>query len=115
MSHLHEILSPQSQEQVHPLVLVVEDHDDTREMLQLLLGVFGCGVVTAADGGMALRVAEQFHPDLILMDMKIPVFDGLTVTRRIRASPTLNQVPIVAVSGLAAPKDRAAARDAGCD
>jgi two-component system, cell cycle response regulator DivK len=114
MSNLHKTLSPEPQEQAHPLVLVVEDHDDTREMLQLLLEIFGCRVVTAENGVKALSLADQVHPDLILMDLQIPLLDGFTVTRRIRASATLNHVPIVAVTGLATPKDRAAARDAGC-
>ena len=114
MTNVHETFSPESQEQTPPLVLVVEDHDDTREMLQLLLEMFGCSVVTAENGIKALNVANEVHPDLILIDMQIPLLDGFAVTRRIRASATLNQVPIVAVSGLAAPKDHAAARDAGC-
>ena len=114
MSNPHETFSSKAQDQSHPLVLVVEDHDDTREMLELLLQVFGCSVVTAENGVKALTLAEQAHPDLILMDMRIPQLDGFTVTRRIRASATLNQVPIIAVTGLATPKDQAAARDAGC-
>jgi len=114
MSNLHETFSTKSHEQGHPLVLVVEDHDDTREMLQLLLEIFGCSVVTADDGVKALSLVDQVRPDLILMDMHLPMLDGFTVTRRIRASAMLNQVPIVAVTGLATPKDQAAARDAGC-
>ena len=114
MTNLHETCSPESQEQTHPLVLIVEDDDDTREMLQLLLEMFGCSVVTADNGIKALNLANEVHPDLILMDMQIPLLDGFAVTRLIRASATLNQVPVVAVSGFAAPKDHAAARDAGC-
>jgi two-component system, cell cycle response regulator DivK len=114
MSNLQDTFSPTSKKEAHPVVLVVEDHADTREMLQLLLEIYGCQVVAAEDGQEALSLAEQVHPDLILMDMKLPVLDGLTVTRRIRANATLNQVPIVAVTGLATPKDQAAARDAGC-
>jgi CheY-like chemotaxis protein len=113
MRTLPDTHSPESQEK-HPLVLVVEDHDDTREMLQLLLEIFGCHVVSAEDGEKALRLAEQIHPDLILMDMKLPVVDGLTVTRSIRASAKLNQVPIIALTGLTTPKAQAEARDAGC-
>jgi DNA-binding response OmpR family regulator len=60
-----------------PLVLVVEDHDDTRFMLEYLLGMRGCRVVVASDGEMAVHVAESEHPDLILMDATLPRLDGL--------------------------------------
>jgi CheY-like chemotaxis protein len=60
------------------VVLIVEDHDDTREMLQMLLNVFGCRVLAAANGDEAMTLAEEGHPDLILMDMKMPRLDGLT-------------------------------------
>src|ERR1044072_9815386 len=87
-----------------PVVLIVEDHDDTREMLQLLLGVFGCRVIPAHDGEEALSLAEKSIPDLILMDMRLPHLDGLSATRLIRSHPTLNEVPIIAVSGMATPQ-----------
>jgi len=98
-----------------PLVLVVEDHDDTREMLQLLLGVFGCRVVAAANGNEGMRLAEEILPDLILMDMKMPRLDGLAVTRMIRSHPTLKHVPIVAVTGIATPQFHIEALSAGCN
>lgn len=115
MSHLHDTVSPDAREQTHPLVLVVEDHDDTREMLELLLGIFGCRVIAAGNGEQAVTLAEQTHPDLILMDMNIPLLDGLTVTRIIRAQAALNRVPIVAVTGFDTPKHHAAALKAGCN
>src|ERR1041385_9143971 len=80
-----------------PVVLIVEDHDDTREMLQSVLGIFGCRVLAAANADEAMRLAEGILPDLILMDVKLPRLDGLTLTRIIRSHPTLGRVPIVAV------------------
>ena len=74
-----------------PVVLVVEDHDDTREMLQLLLGIFGCRVLAAANGDEAMSLAEEILPDLILMDMKMPRLDGLSLTRMMRRHPTLSR------------------------
>jgi len=99
----------------NPLILVVEDHDDTREMLQLLLGIFGCRVAAAANGYEGMRLAEQILPDLILMDIKMPRLDGLTVTRMIRSHPTLSKVPIVALSGIATPQFHMEALSAGCN
>src|SRR5215210_1396232 len=69
---------------VKPLVLVVEDHDDTRFLLTYLLGMWGCRVAIAEDGEMAVCLAEQTCPDLILMDASLPRLDGLAATRRIR-------------------------------
>ena len=98
-----------------PVVLIVEDHDDTREMLQLLLQVFGCRVIPAHDGEEALSLAEKSIPDLILMDMRMPHLDGLSVTRLIRSHPTLNQVPIIAVTGMVTPQFKIEVLRAGCN
>lgn len=98
-----------------PVVLVVEDHDDTREMLQLLLGIFGCRVLAAANGDEAMNLAEQILPDMILMDMKMPRLDGLSLTRIIRSHPALRNVPIVAVTGIATPQFHDEALSAGCN
>ena len=98
-----------------PVVLIVEDHDDTREMLQLLLQAFGCRVIPAHDGAEALSLAEKSIPDLILMDMRMPHLDGLSVTRLIRSHPTLNEVPIIAVTGMVTPQFQSDALSAGCN
>lgn len=98
---------------VKPLVLVVEDHDDTRFMLEYLLGMHGCQVVIAEDGEDAVRVAETKHPDLILMDATLPRLDGLAATRRIRELATLQDVPIVFLSGHAQPAFRDEALSTG--
>lgn len=100
---------------VKPLVLVVEDHDDTRFMLEYLLDRRGCQVVIAKDGEMAVRVAENTRPDLILMDATLPRLDGLAATRRIRELATLHDVPIVFLSGHAQQNFRDQALATGCN
>ena len=102
-------------EENYPVVLIADDHDDTREMLKTLLGMVGCHAIEAEDGERALDAAENVHPDLILLDMKMPRLDGLTVTRLIRSHPNLHEVPIVAVTGNAAPQFQAEALRAGCN
>jgi two-component system, cell cycle response regulator DivK len=99
----------------YPVVLIVDDHDDTREMLKTLLGMVGCHAIEAEDGEQALDAAENLHPDLILLDMKMPRLDGLTVTHLIRSHPNLHEVPIVAVTGNAKPQFQEEALRAGCN
>ncbi|HEX7330960.1 MAG TPA: response regulator [Pyrinomonadaceae bacterium] len=111
----HNILSPDLQDNNFPLVLIVEDHADTREMLRILLEMIGCRVIEAEDGEQAMSVAEKGHPDLILLDLKIPLLDGLTVTRLIRCHPVLNEVPIVLITGMATPQLHGEAFSAGCN
>lgn len=96
------------------LVLVVEDHDDTRFMLGMLLRMRGCAVVEAVDGETAIHVAERERPDLILMDASLPRLDGLAATRRLRRLAPLAGVPIIFLSGHAEPAFRAVAFEAGC-
>ena len=98
-----------------PLVLVVEDHGDTRLLLTYLLETGGCRVTVAADGEEAVRAAEGERPDLILMDATLPRLDGLAATRRMREAPALSDVPVVFLSGHAQDSFRAAALEAGGD
>jgi CheY-like chemotaxis protein len=122
-SNLHEpplrdqrnIFSQDLQDNKNPLVLIVEDHADTREMLRILLNMNGCRVIEAADGEQAMNVAEKGHPDLILLDVIIPRLDGLTVTRLIRSHPVLNKVPIVLMTGMVTPQLHREALSAGCN
>jgi len=107
--------SPDLQDNNNPVVLVVEDHADTREMLRILLNMTGCRVIEAEDGEQAMSVAENGHPDLILLDVKIPLLDGLTVTRLIRSHPVLNEVPIVLITGMDTPQLHREAFTAGCN
>lgn len=96
-----------------PLVLVVEDHEDTRVLLKIMLEMRGYSVSMAADGEEGLRLAQCERPHLVIMDATLPLLDGLTVTRRIRSDSELKCVPVVFLSGHAQPDFRAAALAAG--
>ena len=98
-----------------PTVLVVEDHDDTREMLCMLLEGWGLRVVEACDGLEAVEVAFREKPQLILMDSRLPFIDGLEATRRIREQGLWDQVKILALNGSGSPRYHADALAAGCD
>lgn len=84
---------------VQPLVLVVEDHEDTRFLLTYFLGVRDCRVMVAKDGEEAIRMAEETRPDLILMDISLPQLDGLAATQRLRGLAALQDVPVIFLSG----------------
>lgn len=80
-------------------VLIVEDYEDTREFMKILLESYGYKVIEAADGIEAIDRVRQHHPDLILMDISLPVVDGLTATRAIREFDEQSRtVPIIAVT-----------------
>jgi CheY-like chemotaxis protein len=98
-----------------PTVLVVEDHDDTREMLHTLLATWGCRVVEACNGLEAVEAATRERPEMILMDGSLPFLDGLAATRRIRENRLGDQVKILALDGWGTPSYHAAALAAGCD
>lgn len=95
-------------------VLVVEDLEDSRIPLLKLLELEGYNVSEAADGGQAVARAVETTPDLILMDLSLPVLDGLTAIKQIRDQPSLAQVPIIALSGHDLPDIQAEAEAAGC-
>lgn len=96
-------------------VLVAEDHEDTRQLIRLLLERRGFEVLEAANGEEAVRLAESACPDLVLLDGSLPRLDGLAVTRQLRERESATRVPIVFLSGHAEPMARAAAFAAGCD
>jgi two-component system, cell cycle response regulator DivK len=79
-------------------VLIVEDYDDTRNLMKFLIESYGYQVIEAADGIEAVDKVKQLHPDLILMDISLPVVDGLTATRFIRETDSSSNVPIIAVT-----------------
>lgn len=83
------------------LVLIVDDHPDTREMFKYLVVANGCQAVEAPDGEAAVRLAESLRPDLIIMDTNLPGVDGLVATERIRGIPHLQKVKIIFISGRA--------------
>ena len=109
----HSLRRTQSARQ--PTILVVEDHDDTREMLHMLLEMWGCRVVEARDGLEAVAAALRERPEMILMDGSLPLLDGLGATRRIRENGLRDQVKILALDGWNTPSYHAAALAAGCD
>jgi two-component system, cell cycle response regulator DivK len=81
-------------------VMVVDDYDDIRSMMKVMIELYGYEVVVARDGSEAVEAARQYHPDMILMDLAMPVMDGLTATRLIRQTDEkLARVPIVAITG----------------
>ena len=96
-------------------ILVVEDQEDNRQILRDLLGGAGYNLVEAADGEQALAAYAKQRPDLILMDIQLPVMDGYEATRRIRADPKLKAIPIIAVTSYALVGDEAKALAAGCN
>ena len=96
-------------------ILVVEDQADLRGILRDLLTGSGYEVVEAADGGEGVAKAKSERPDLILMDIQLPVLDGYETTRQIRADPNLKATPIIAVSSYAMKGDEEKARASGCD
>jgi len=96
-------------------ILIVEDHDDTREMLRTLFNIWGCRVVEACNGLEAVETASRERPALILMDGSLPFLDGLGATRLIREKAVLDKVKIVALNGWGSPSYDSAALAAGCD
>ena len=96
-------------------VMVVEDFEDNRFMMRRLLEMSGYRVVEAVNGQEAVEVAARERPDLILMDLSLPLLDGLAATRRIREQPALRAVPIVAVSAHDTADFHADALAAGCN
>jgi CheY-like chemotaxis protein len=96
-------------------VLVVDDYPDTVESLALLLGLWGCEVLTAFDGPGALSTALSERPDAVLLDVGMPGLDGFEVARRLRAHPATQKVLLVAVTACGQEGDRLRSRQAGFD
>ena len=96
-------------------ILVVEDQEDLRGVLRDLLTGSGYEMLEAPDGQAGVDKAKAEKPDLILMDIQMPVMDGYDASRLIKADPNLKSIPIVAVSSFAMKGDEEKARGAGCD
>jgi len=96
-------------------ILVVDDQEDLRGVLRDLLTGSGYTVIEAVDGAESVVKAASERPDLVLMDIQLPVLDGYDATRRIRALPGFAAIPIIAVSSFAMKGDEEKARAAGCD
>lgn len=96
-------------------ILIVEDNEMNRDMLSRRLQRAGFQVLIAVDGEMGVDVARTSAPDLILMDMSLPVVDGWEATRRLKADPALRHIPVIALTAHAMANDRDKALEAGCD
>ena len=96
-------------------ILVVEDHEDNRRIMHDLLTSSGYEVIEAVTGIEGVTAAETYRPDLILMDIQLPGIDGYEATRRIKANPSLQKVPIIVVTSYALSGDDVKAFEAGCD
>jgi two-component system cell cycle response regulator DivK len=96
-------------------ILLVEDNEMNRDMLSRRLQRRGYEVVIAVDGSQGLEMAQSETPDLILMDMSLPVLDGWEATRRLKAAPETSSIPIIALTAHAMSGDREKALEAGCD
>jgi two-component system cell cycle response regulator DivK len=95
-------------------ILIVEDTEDNRQIMRDLLTNAGYDIVEAHDGQAAVTAAAEHRPDLILMDIQLPILNGYEAIRRIKADPGLRSIPIVAVTSYALSGDKEAARIAGC-
>jgi two-component system cell cycle response regulator DivK len=96
-------------------ILVVEDQADNRRILRDLLTSAGYEIIQAENGEEALAAAARDRPDLILMDIQLPLLDGYEATRRIKADPELRAIPIIVITSYALSGDESKARAAGCD
>ena len=96
-------------------ILLVEDNEMNRDMLSRRLGRKGFEVVIAVNGEAGVEMASSDSPDIILMDLSLPVIDGWEATRRIKADPATQGIPVIALTAHAMAGDEIKAREAGCD
>jgi two-component system cell cycle response regulator DivK len=96
-------------------ILVIEDQADNRQILRDLLTNADFEVIEAEDGEAGLAAAAMHHPDLILMDIQLPILDGYEATRRLKADAALHAIPVIVVTSYASNNDVDKARAAGCD
>jgi CheY-like chemotaxis protein len=96
-------------------ILIVEDNDLNRDMLSRRLTRRGFQVIVAVDGAAGVETTIRERPDLVLMDMSLPVMDGWQATRTIKADPTTSAIPVMALTAHAMTEDRERAMAAGCD
>jgi two-component system, cell cycle response regulator DivK len=97
------------------LILIVEDNEMNRDMLSRRLERRGYRILLAVDGQMGLDLARAESPDLVLMDMSLPVMDGWEATRLMKADEALKHIPVIALTAHAMASDRDKALEAGCD
>jgi two-component system, cell cycle response regulator DivK len=95
-------------------ILLVEDTQDNRAIAELILRDAGHTVLSVADGESGMAAAAALHPDLILMDLALPLVDGWEATRRLKADPITRDIPVVAFTAHVLQEDADRAREAGC-
>jgi two-component system cell cycle response regulator DivK len=100
---------------VNKCILIVEDQEDNRTILRDLLSRAGFDLIEAVNGEDGVALALSKRPDLILMDIQLPVIDGYEATRRIKSNAELKSIPVIAVTSYALSGDETKARAAGCD
>ncbi|MGE4294521.1 MAG: response regulator [Campylobacterales bacterium] len=98
-----------------PTILLVEDNELNSDMLSRRLIRRGYGVLLAEDGEAGVKMAKAHQPDLILMDMSLPILDGWEATRLIKADESTRAIPVIALTAHAMPEDRERAKEVGCD
>ena len=96
-------------------ILIVEDQEDNRAILRDLLNDAGYDLIEATNGQDGVTLAQSERPDLILMDVQLPVMDGYEATRRIKGNVELKSIPVIAVTSFALSGDEGKAQSAGCD
>lgn len=112
LSGLSTFVPPRADAEAPPVVLIAEDHEDSRDALRTLLEALGYQVRVAGNGAQAVEVARAEKPDLILMDMMMPLVDGFEATRTLRGDAAFAAVPIVAITAMEGARE--AVFEAGC-
>jgi two-component system, cell cycle response regulator DivK len=105
----------QTRRRSNRLVMVVDDFEDNLDMYALYLSYSGYDVVEAGDGQQAVEMASHWIPDVIVMDLSLPIMDGWEATRRLKADERTRHIPIIVLTGHAIPGQAREARSAGCD
>jgi CheY-like chemotaxis protein len=96
-------------------ILLIEDNEMSRDMLSRRLKRRGYGVLTAGDGEEGVRLAQETLPDLVLMDLGLPVLDGWGACRKLKSDESTRDIPVIAITAHAMAGDEARAREVGCD
>ena len=96
-------------------ILLVEDNEDNQEIYRIILTHHGYAVLQAWDGECGVAMAREHGPDLILMDLTMPVVDGIEATRMLKEDPVTATIPVIALTAHATEEDRTAAEAAGCE
>jgi CheY-like chemotaxis protein len=106
--------SPEQDKLRQPLVLAVDDNEDNLQLLAQLLMLIECSHITATDGSTAVLMAQNYQPNLILLDMMLPDLDGIEVVSRLKQDPETMNIPIIAVTAMARVEDQQRFLLAGC-